>query len=153
MEDTEKNTQSKIDDLQSKGYRLDCRYMRMALIWSENSYCERRKVGALLVKNNRIISDGYNGTPSGFENICEDANNRTMPYVLHAEANAITKVARSSNSSEGATLYVTSSPCIECAKLIIQAGITRVVFAEYYRDTEGIELLKRAGIVTELLDM
>ena len=110
-------------------------------------------MGALLVKNNRIISDGYNGTPSGFENICEDANNRTKPYVLHAEANAITKVARSSNSSEGATLYVTSSPCIECAKLIIQAGITRVVFAEYYRDTEGIELLKRAGIVTELLDM
>lgn len=136
-----------------KYYRLDCRYMRMARIWAENSYCERRKVGALLVKNNRIISDGYNGTPSGFENICENEFNRTKPYVLHAEANAITKVARSSNSSEGATLYVTASPCIECAKLIIQAGITRVVFAEHYRDTEGLELLERAGIQTELLEM
>lgn len=153
MGNIKENTKEKVDDLRSKGYRLDCRYMRMALIWSENSYCERRKVGALLVKNNRIISDGYNGTPSGFENICEDGNNRTKPYVLHAEANAITKVARSSNSSEGATLYVTSSPCIECAKLIIQAGITRVVFAEYYRDTEGIELLERAGIETKLLDL
>lgn len=136
-----------------KYYRLDCRYMRMARIWAENSYCERRKVGALLVKNNRIISDGYNGTPSGFENVCENEFNRTKPYVLHAEANAITKVARSSNSSEGATLYVTASPCIECAKLIIQAGITRVVFAEHYRDTEGLELLERAGIQTELLEM
>ncbi len=153
MEDAKLNQGQKLDDAKSKGYRLDCRYMRMAQIWSENSYCERRKVGALLVKSNRIISDGYNGTPSGFENICENENNRTKPYVLHAEANAITKVARSSNSSEGATLYVTASPCIECAKLIIQAGITRVVFAEYYRDTEGIELLQRAGIVTELLEM
>lgn len=153
MEDANLNQEPVADDNKSKGYRLDCRYMRMAQIWSENSYCERRKVGALLVKSNRIISDGYNGTPSGFENICENENNRTKPYVLHAEANAITKVARSSNSSEGATLYVTASPCIECAKLIIQAGITRVVFAEYYRDTEGIELLQRAGIVTELLNM
>jgi dCMP deaminase len=125
---------------------LDKRYMRMALIWAENSYCKRRQVGALLVKNKMIISDGYNGTPSGFENICEDENNVTKPYVLHAEANAISKVARSHNSSEGATLYVTSSPCIECAKLIIQAGIKRVVYADSYRLSDGIELLKRANI-------
>ena len=134
-----------------KQMKLDCRYMRMARIWAENSYCLRRKVGALLVKDKMIISDGYNGTPSGFENICEDENDHTKPYVLHAEANAITKVARSNNSSEGATLYVTSSPCIECAKLIIQAGIRRVVFSEYYRDTDGIDLLNRAGIETLLI--
>jgi dCMP deaminase len=127
---------------------LDRRYMRMAFIWAENSYCIRRKVGALLVKDKMIISDGYNGTPSGFENICEDENNVTKPYVLHAEANAITKVARSNNSSEGATLYVTSSPCIECAKLIIQAGIKRVVYADAYRLSDGIELLKRANVET-----
>src|SRR5690554_8056028 len=125
---------------------LDKRYMRMAYIWSENSYCKRRKVGALIVKDKMIISDGYNGTPSGFENICEDDNDKTKPYVLHAEANAITKVARSNNSSNGATLYVTSSPCIECAKLIIQAGIIRVVFSESYRVEDGIQLLRRAGI-------
>jgi dCMP deaminase len=125
---------------------LDERYMRMALIWAENSYCERRQVGALLVKGQMIISDGYNGTPSGFENICEDENNRTKPYVLHAEANAITKVARSYNSSEGATLYVTASPCIECSKLIIQAGIVRVVYGELYHMQDGLELLERAGI-------
>lgn len=125
---------------------LDRRYMRMAFIWSENSYCKRRKVGALLVKDKMIISDGYNGTPSGFENVCEDENDITKPYVLHAEANAITKVARSNNSSDGATLYVTSSPCIECAKLIIQAGIKRVVFAENYRLSDGIDLLRRAGV-------
>lgn len=125
---------------------LDRRYMRMAFIWAENSYCKRRKVGALLVKNKMIISDGYNGTPSGFENVCEDENDVTKPYVLHAEANAITKVARSNNSSDGATLYVTSSPCIECAKLIIQAGISRVVFAENYRLSDGIDLLRRANI-------
>ena len=118
----------------------------MAFIWAENSYCKRRKVGALLVKNKMIISDGYNGTPSGFENVCEDENDVTKPYVLHAEANAITKVARSNNSSDGATLYVTSSPCIECAKLIIQAGISRVVFAENYRLSDGIDLLKRANV-------
>ena len=118
----------------------------MATIWAENSYCERRKVGALVVKDKMIISDGYNGTPSGFENVCEDANNVTKPYVLHAEANAITKIARSNNNSEGATLYVTASPCIECAKLIIQAGIKRVVYAEEYRSEEGINLLKRVGI-------
>ncbi len=125
---------------------LDRRYIRMAFIWSENSYCERRKVGALIVKDKMIISDGYNGTPSGFENICEDENDTTKPYVLHAEANAITKVARSNNSSNGATLYVTSSPCIECAKLIIQAGIRRVVYSDAYRLSDGIELLKRAKI-------
>ena len=125
---------------------LDKRYMRMAYIWSENSYCKRRKVGALIVKDKMIISDGYNGTPSGFENICEDDNDKTKPYVLHAEANAITKVDRSNNSSNGATLYVTSSPCIECAKLIIQAGIKRVVYSDAYRLSDGIDLLKRANI-------
>ncbi len=125
---------------------LDERYMRMARIWAENSYCERRKVGALLVKDKMIISDGYNGTPSGFENQCEDEHNVSKPYVLHAEANAITKVARSGNSSDGATLYVTASPCIECAKLIIQAGIKRVVYGEQYRIMDGVELLQRAGI-------
>lgn len=125
---------------------LDRRYLRMTAIWAENSYCERRKVGALIVKDNMIISDGYNGTPAGFENVCEDEHGLTKPYVLHAEANAITKVARSNNSSEGATLYVTASPCIECAKLIIQTGIRRVVFSELYRITDGLDLLKRAGV-------
>lgn len=125
---------------------IDRRYLRMASIWAENSYCERRKVGALLVKNAMIISDGYNGTPAGFENVCEDADGLTKPYVLHAEANAITKVARSNNSSEGSTLYITASPCLECAKLIIQAGIRRVVFHELYRITDGLDLLQRAGI-------
>lgn len=136
---------------EEKGRQLDVRYLRMARIWSENSYCTRRKVGALLVKDKMIISDGYNGTPSGFPNICEDADNRTLPYVLHAEANAITKVAKSNNSSEGSTLYVTDSPCIECAKLIIQAGIKRVVYSKLYRVTDGIELMNTAGIKTEYL--
>lgn len=130
----------------TKQWDLDKRYIRMAAIWAENSYCQRRKVGALIVKDKMIISDGYNGTPSGFENICEDENNVTKPYVLHAEANAITKIARSNNSSNGSTMYVTASPCIECAKLIIQAGIKRVVYSEHYRLEDGIELLKRAGI-------
>ena len=125
---------------------LDLRYLRMARIWAENSYCHRRRVGALVVKEKMIISDGYNGTPSGFENICEDDTNTTKPYVLHAEANAITKLARSSNNSDGATLYVTAAPCIECAKLIIQAGIKRVVYAEDYRSEEGLNLLRRVGI-------
>jgi dCMP deaminase len=125
---------------------FDRRYLEMAQIWAQNSYCERRQVGALIVKDKMIISDGYNGTPSGFENICEDETGRTKPYVLHAEANAITKVAKSNNSSEGATLYVTSSPCLECAKLIIQAGIKRVVYSDDYRISEGIELLQRAKI-------
>lgn len=132
--------------MNKKQLLLDERYMRMARIWAENSYCERRKVGALLVKDQMIISDGYNGTPSGFENKCEDENNMSHPYVLHAEANAITKVARSNNSSDGATLYVTASPCIECSKLIIQAGIKRVVYGETYRIMDGVELLERAGI-------
>lgn len=131
---------------EEKQFLLDQRYLRMAAIWAQNSYCLRRQVGALLVKDKMIISDGYNGTPSGFENNCEDENNHTKPYVLHAEANAITKVAKSGNSSEGATLYVTSSPCLECSKLIIQAGIRRVVFTENYRLEDGINLLKRANI-------
>ena len=138
----------------NKCRQLDVRYLRMAKIWSENSYCTRRKVGALLVKDKMIISDGFNGTPSGFPNVCEDSDNVTFPYVLHAEANAITKVARSNNSSDGSTLYVTASPCIECAKLIIQAGIRRVVFSELYRITDGIDLLKEAGIeVTHIPDV
>ena len=125
---------------------LDSRYLRMAFTWAENSYCTRRQVGALLVKDKMIISDGYNGTPSGFDNVCEDGNDVTFPYVLHAEANAITKVARSNNSSEGSTLYVTTSPCMECSKLIIQAGIKRVVFSELYRIHDGIDLLEKAGV-------
>jgi dCMP deaminase len=132
---------------------LDQRYLKMAMIWSQNSYCKRRQVGALLVKGKMIISDGYNGTPSGFENICEDDDNRTKPYVLHAEANAITKVAKSNNSSEGATMYVTSSPCLECSKLIIQAGIKRVVFTESYRLDDGINLLKRANIEVKQVEL
>lgn len=131
---------------QTKQLNLDRRYLRMAQIWAENSYCRRRQVGALIVKDKMIISDGYNGTPSGFENVCEDENNLTYPYVLHAEANAITKIARSGNNSDGSTLYVTDSPCIECAKLIIQAGIRRVIYAREYRITDGIELLRRAHI-------
>ncbi|MDE6654700.1 MAG: dCMP deaminase family protein [Muribaculaceae bacterium] len=141
-----------MDKTTSKQTLLDERYLRMTAIWAENSYCERRKVGALLVKDKMIISDGYNGTPAGFENVCEDENGITKPYVLHAEANAITKVARSHNSSEGATLYVTASPCIECAKLIIQAGIRRVVYRDLYRITSGIDLLKRAGVECEQID-
>lgn len=129
-----------------KQHDLDLRYLRMARIWAENSYCQRRKVGALVVKDKMIISDGYNGTPSGFENVCEDEDNVTKPYVLHAEANAITKLARSSNNSEDSTLYVTAAPCLECSKLIIQAGIKRVVYAEKYRLEDGVNLLKRAGI-------
>jgi dCMP deaminase len=130
----------------NKQHLLDCRYLRMARIWAENSYCQRRKVGALVVKNNMIISDGYNGTPSGFDNVCEDESNVTKPYVLHAEANAITKLARSNNNSEGATLYITTAPCIECAKLIIQAGIKRVVYGEKYRLDDGLQLLRKANI-------
>ena len=131
---------------ESKQLKLDLRYLRMARIWAENSYCQRRKVGALVVKEKMIISYGYNGTPSGFENVCEDATDTTKPYVLHAEANAITKLARSSNNSDGATLYVTAAPCIECSKLIIQAGIKRVIYAEQYRLNDGIDLLRRDNI-------
>ncbi len=129
-----------------KQHQFDIRYLQMAKIWATNSYCVRRKVGALIVKDRMIISDGFNGTPSGFENECEDENDNTKPYVLHAEANAITKVAKSNNSSEGATLYITASPCMECAKLIIQAGIIRVVYSDKYRNIEGIDLLERANI-------
>ena len=132
--------------------KFDERYLEMAGIWAKNSYCKRRQVGALIVKDKMIISDGYNGTPSGFENICEDANGVTKPYVLHAEANAITKVAKSGNSSENATLYVTASPCLECSKLIIQSGIKRVVYKDEYRLTDGVDLLRRAGIEVEKID-
>ena len=132
--------------------KFDRSYLQMAEVWAQNSYCKRRKVGALLVKDRTIISDGYNGTPSGFENICEDENGVTKPYVLHAEANAITKVAKSGNSSEGATLYVTASPCAECAKLIIQSGIRRVVYRDAYRLTDGVDLLRRAGVAVEQID-
>ena len=132
--------------MNGKQLELDKRYLRMARIWAENSYCTRRKVGALVVKDKMIISDGYNGTPSGFENVCELDNGTTKPYVLHAEANAITKIAKSGNNSDGATLYVTASPCMECSKLIIQSGIRRVVYSESYRLTDGIDLLKRAGV-------
>ncbi|MCF0206154.1 MAG: dCMP deaminase family protein [Bacteroidales bacterium] len=135
-----------MDNNDNKQKQFDKHYLQMASIWSRNSYCKRRQVGALLVKNKMIISDGFNGTPSGFENQCEDENNVTKPYVLHAEANAITKVAKSGNSSEGATLYITTAPCIECAKLIIQAGIVRVVYGEEYRKSEGLELLQKANI-------
>ena len=141
-----------MENKDKKQHELDLRYMRMANIWAENSYCERRKVGALIVKDKMIISDGYNGTPSGFENICENEEGFTKPYVLHAEANAITKIARSNNNSDGATMYVTASPCIECAKLIIQSGIKRVVYGEKYRLTDGIDLLERAGIETVYLE-
>lgn len=136
-----------------KQLTLDRRYLRMAWLWAENSYCERRKVGALMVKDKMIISDGYNGTPSGFENVCEDEQGLSKPYVLHAEANAITKIAKSNNSSDGATLYITASPCMDCAKLIIQAGIKRVVYNEEYRITDGRELLRRAGIEVVRLDI
>mgnify|MGYP003296471079 CR=1 FL=1 len=132
--------------------KFDQRYIEMAEVWARNSYCRRRQVGALLVKDRMIISDGYNGTPSGFENVCEDENDVTKPYVLHAEANAISKVAQSGNSSSGATLYVTASPCLECAKLIIQSGIKRVVYRDEYRLTDGIDLLRRAGIEVEKVD-
>lgn len=142
-----------MEQQEQKQHLLDQRYLRMARIWAENSYCQRRKVGALVVKDKMIISDGYNGTPSGFENVCEDDQNVTKPYVLHAEANAITKLARSHNSSNGATMYITASPCIECAKLIIQSGIKRVVYGENYRLSDGIDLLKRANIETELIEI
>ena len=142
-----------MENKDKKQHDLDLRYMRMANIWAENSYCQRRKVGALIVKDKMIISDGYNGTPAGFENICENDEGFTKPYVLHAEANAITKIARSNNNSAGATMYVTASPCIECAKLIIQAGIKRVVYGEKYRLTDGIDLLERADVEVVYLEV
>jgi dCMP deaminase len=136
----------KIYPYKEKQEQFDRRYLEMAQIWAKNSYCKRKQVGALIVKDKMIISDGFNGTPSGFENNCEDENDVTKPYVLHAEANAITKVAKSNNSSENATLYITTSPCLECSKLIIQSGITRVVFREKYRIEDGLRVLERAGI-------
>ena len=139
--------------MNNKQFELDKRYLRMARIWSENSYCTRRKVGALIVKDKMIISDGYNGTPSGFENVCELEDGTTKGYVLHAEANAITKIAKSGNNSDGATLYVTASPCMECSKLIIQSGIRRVVYCEPYRLTDGIDLLKRAGVEVVFIEL
>lgn len=140
-------------DRDDKQKALDIRYLRMARIWSENSYCTRRQVGAILVKDKMIISDGYNGTPSGFPNVCESDEGVTFPWVLHAEANAITKVARSNNSSEGSTLYVSTSPCMECSKLIIQAGIKRVVFSELYRITDGLDLLRKAGVTVDYMPL
>ncbi len=148
IKDKMKEDQEKLE----KQKKFDQSYLDMAAIWAQNSYCKRRQVGALIVKDRMIISDGYNGTPSGFENICEDETGATKPYVLHAEANAITKVAKSGNSSEGATLYITASPCLECAKLIIQSGIKRVVYRDEYRLTDGVDLLKRAGIEVERVD-
>ncbi len=139
--------------MSGKQLELDRRYLRMACIWAENSYCTRRKVGALIVKDKMIISDGYNGTPSGFENVCELDDGTTKPYVLHAEANAITKIAKSGNNSDGATLYVTASPCLECSKLIIQSGIRRVVYSENYRLTDGVDLLRRAGVEVVLVEL
>jgi dCMP deaminase len=136
-----------------KNKKFDRSYIEMAHVWAKNSYCKRRQVGALIVKDRMIISDGYNGTPAGFENVCEEENNTTKPYVLHAEANAITKVAKSNNSSDGATLYITDSPCMECAKLIIQSGIRRVVFDRKYRITDGLDLLERAGVVVDELHL
>jgi dCMP deaminase len=138
---------------ENKKAKFDKSYLEMAHVWAKNSYCRRRQVGALIVKNRMIISDGYNGTPAGFENVCEDETGKTKQYVLHAEANAITKVAKSNNSSEGATLYVTDSPCIECSKLIIQAGISRVVYDREYRITDGLDLLRRAGVEVVHFDM
>ena len=139
--------------MNGKQLELDKRYLRMARIWAENSYCIRRKVGALIVKDKMIISDGYNGTPAGFENVCELDDGTTKPYVLHAEANAITKIAKSGNNSDGSTLYVTASPCMECSKLIIQSGIRRVVYSENYRLTDGIDLLKRAGVEVVFIEL
>jgi|TARA_Y200000002_G_scaffold245176_1_gene202802 dCMP deaminase len=130
----------------NKQSKYDNSYLKMAKVWGDLSYCKRRKVGALIVKDRMIISDGYNGTPSGFENICEDDDNYTKWYVLHAEANAIMKVAASTQSTNGATLYITLSPCKECSKLIHQSGIKRVVYCEEYKDTSGLDFLKKAGV-------
>ncbi len=138
--------------MENKVIKFDKSYLKMAHVWAKNSYCQRRQVGALIVKDRMIISDGYNGTPSGFENVCEDETGSTKQYVLHAEANAITKVAKSNNSSEGATLYITDSPCVECSKLIIQAGISRVVYDREYRITDGLALLRRAGVQVDHLE-
>ena len=132
--------------IEIKQKKYDIAYLKMAMEWAKLSYCKRRQVGALIVKDRMIISDGYNGTPTGFENICEDDDNYTKWYVLHAEANAIMKVAASTQSSQGATLYITLSPCKECSKLIFQSGIKRVVYHQKYKDNEGLKFLKKAGL-------
>jgi len=137
----------------NKQRQYDIAYLKMAMEWAKLSYCKRKQVGALIVKDRMIISDGYNGTPSGFENICEDGDGTTKWYVLHAEANAILKVAKSSQSSEGSTLYVTHSPCKDCTKLILQSGIKRVVYANEYRDLEGVNFLKSADIIVEQIEI
>ena len=129
-----------------KQKKYDIAYLKMAKEWTKLSYCHRRQVGALIVKDKMIISDGYNGTPTGFENVCEDEENNTKWYVLHAEANAIMKVAASTQSCEGATLYITLSPCRECSKLIFQSGIKRVVYIVEYKDKTGIDFLKKSGL-------
>lgn len=136
----------------AKQRRYDLAYLRMAAEWSKLSHCTRKQVGAIIVKNGMIISDGYNGTPAGFDNCCEDDRGETLWFVLHAEANAITKVARSTNNAQDATLYLTLSPCKDCSKLILQAGILRVVFAKLYKDGEGVELLRGAGIEVEHIE-
>lgn len=134
---------------QEKQFKYDVAYLRMAREWSKLSYCKRKQVGALIVKDKMIISDGYNGTPTGFENICEDDEGYTKWYVLHAEANAILKVAASTQSCQGATLYITMSPCKECSKLIHQSGITRVVYHHAYKDDSGLDFLMKAGVVID----
>lgn len=134
-----------------KQLKHDRAYLKMAETWGQLSYCERKKVGALIVKDRMIISDGYNGTPSGFENVCEDEDHYTKWYVLHAEANAILKVAASTQSSKGATLYITLSPCKECSKLIHQSGIVRVVYSRAYKDVTGLDFLKKAGVALQHL--
>ena len=136
-----------------KQKKYDTAYLEMANIWGQLSYCKRKKVGALIVKDRMIISDGYNGTPSGFENVCEDEDYYTKWYVLHAEANAILKVAASTQSCKGATLYITLSPCRECSKLIHQSGIERVVYSKTYKDTSGLEFLEKAGVSTVLIPL
>jgi dCMP deaminase len=140
--------------MEQKLLKYDKAYLRIASEWSKLSYCKRKQVGAIIVKERMIISDGYNGTPSGFENCCEDEHDKTKWYVLHAEANAILKVARSTQSCNGATLYITLSPCKECSKLIHQSGIKRVVYHQHYKDTEGIDFLKKAGVeVAQVMDL
>tara|TARA_Y100001958_G_scaffold67343_1_gene45364 strand:+ start:49 stop:468 length:420 start_codon:yes stop_codon:yes gene_type:complete len=136
-----------------KTKKYDVAYLKMAETWGKLSYCKRRQVGAIIVKNRMIISDGYNGTPTGFENVCEDEDNYTKWYVLHAEANAILKVASSTQSCDGATLYVTLSPCRECSKLIHQSGISRVVYSEAYKDLSGVEFLKKAGVIVDQIPL
>ena len=136
-----------------KAKKYDITYLKMAETWGKLSYCKRRQVGAIIVKNRMIISDGYNGTPTGFENVCEDEDNYTKWYVLHAEANAILKVASSTQSCDGATLYVTLSPCRECSKLIHQSGISRVVYSEAYKDLSGVEFLKKAGVTVNQISL